>query len=231
MTLLKNTGETLLRDIVAIDESLCNGCGLCLPACAEGALTLENGKVKIVADKLCDGLGACLGVCPRGALRLEKRETVAFDASAVDHSVSSASASEKLAEKHSGPPSQRHWPLKLQLTPVNKDFLRGVRLVLAADCAPAACPRFADRYLPGKVLLITCPKLEDKESIVERLVQLFTQNPPQDLTLIRMEVPCCCLPELVQRAQERAGTSIPCRTSVLTRYGQENLPGFGRRRA
>ena len=73
----------MIRDIVEIDEAKCDGCGQCIPSCAEGALYLENGKVRLKADVLCDGLGACLGECPQGALRVVKRDASAFDEAAV----------------------------------------------------------------------------------------------------------------------------------------------------
>lgn len=73
----------MIRDIVEIDEAKCDGCGQCIPSCAEGALYLDNGKVKLRADALCDGLGACLGECPQGALRVVKRDVAQFDEHAV----------------------------------------------------------------------------------------------------------------------------------------------------
>jgi ferredoxin len=57
-----------IRKIVRIDEEKCNGCGVCIPACAEGAIKIIDGKAKLVSDKYCDGLGACLGECPQGAI-------------------------------------------------------------------------------------------------------------------------------------------------------------------
>lgn len=69
----------MIREIVEIDEAKCDGCGQCIPSCAEGALYLEGGKVRLRSDALCDGLGACLGECPRGALRVTRREADAFD--------------------------------------------------------------------------------------------------------------------------------------------------------
>jgi MinD superfamily P-loop ATPase len=74
--------ERVLRTIVRIDEELCNGCGLCVTPCVEGAIELVNGKAKVINEELCDGAGFCLAVCPTGALSVETREAAPFDAGA-----------------------------------------------------------------------------------------------------------------------------------------------------
>ena len=69
----------MIREVVIIDEEKCNGCGDCVPACAEGAIQIIDGKAKLLADNLCDGLGACLGHCPMDAIHIEKRDADEFD--------------------------------------------------------------------------------------------------------------------------------------------------------
>jgi ferredoxin len=74
----------VMRKIIEIDEERCDGCGECVPACAEGAIEVVDGKARVVAEKYCDGLGACMGECPNDALRIVEREAEDFDEAAVE---------------------------------------------------------------------------------------------------------------------------------------------------
>ena len=92
-----------VRQIIRIDEEKCNGCGVCVPACVEGALQIIDGKARLVSEKYCDGLGACLGECPQDAISFESREADDFDeAAAMEHAAQSTQpAHDHTAHGHS----------------------------------------------------------------------------------------------------------------------------------
>ena len=88
----------LQRKTIKIDEEKCDGCGLCIPSCPEGALQIVDGKAKLVKESFCDGLGACLGECPRGALAIEEKEVEEYDEEGVIAHIKEKSP--ELLEKH-----------------------------------------------------------------------------------------------------------------------------------
>lgn len=218
-----------VRKIVHIDEEKCDGCGLCVPSCDEGAIQIIDGKAKLVAENLCDGLGDCLGECPRGAITIEEREAEEFDETAVEehlreqlNEVASpcsgggcpGSAARDLGSqvRHEAPAggvpqaSQlRNWPVQLTLVPVHAPWLDRADLLISADCVPYALGSFHSDLLAGKQVITACPKLDDVEPYLRKLTEIFETHDIKRVTVARMEVPCCGgLTGLVQEALRRA---------------------------
>ncbi|MGE5527838.1 MAG: ATP-binding protein [Patescibacteria group bacterium] len=215
------------RKIVRIDEDKCNGCGLCVPSCAEGVIKIVDGKARLVAENLCDGLGACLGECPRGAISIEEREAEAFDAEAEvtqkDHeayelpcgcpgSMAKTLKREATPEAPEAPMQSElcQWPVQLALVSPMAPYFKGADLLVAADCVPFAAPDFHRRFLRGRAVAVGCPKLDDAGAYVEKLAEIIRHNHPRSITVAHMEVPCCFgLGRIVAAALERAGVTVP----------------------
>jgi len=198
------------RKIVNINEDLCNGCGSCIPKCAEGALQIVNGKARIIKDTYCDGLGACLGECPQGAITITEREAEPFSENEVhEHLEKVASAAQPLTAQAGVSAQKPQWPVKLNLVPVNAPFFENANLLLAADCAPVALENFHSLMI-GKRVIIGCPKFEDARAYAQKLTEIFKQNKIASVTVIHMEVPCCTgLKWAVNKALELSSKQIP----------------------
>jgi NAD-dependent dihydropyrimidine dehydrogenase PreA subunit len=176
------------RKIVKIDETKCNGCGVCIPDCHEGAIKIIDGKARLVRDSACDGLGACLGACPQNAITIEEREADEFTAPRPEP-CACPGASVQTFER--GGTALTNWPVQLRLVPPIAPFLEDADLLIAADCVPCAYPGFHNDLLKGKVLLVGCPKFDDLGYYKEKLVQILRQNTIKSITYAHMEVPCC----------------------------------------
>ena len=197
------------RKIVNINEDLCNGCGVCIPKCAEGALQIVNGKARIIKDTYCDGLGACLGKCPQGAITITEREAEPFNENEVHDHLKTARAAQTLTEKADAAAQKPQWPVKLNLVPVKAPFFENANLLLAADCAPITLENFHSLMI-GKRVIIGCPKFEDARAYAQKLTEIFKQNNIASVTVSHMEVPCCTgLKWAVNKALELSSKQIP----------------------
>src|SRR4030043_1128895 len=225
------------RKIVEFDEELCNGCGECIPACAEGAIQIINGKARLVSESYCDGLGACLIECPQGAIRIIEREAEVFDQEAVEDFLKERKHAEKAVEiqlpcgcpsgrvqtfnsscmetsqphyQVSIPSSLSHWPVQIKLVPATAPFLKSADLLVAADCTPVAYPEFHRDFLKGRVVMVGCPKFDDVQEYIKKLSDIFRTVDIHSVTILVMEVPCCQgLPMIVKKGMKLAGKKIP----------------------
>ena len=237
------------RKIIEIDEDRCDGCGLCIIGCAEGALKVVDGKAKVIADKFCDGLGACIGECPSNALTIVEKETDEFDEIAVEAHL--ARMEKRQTHEASAPvtgcPSAKlqsfaaaacqkanqpithgrsasalsHWPVQIRLVPPNAPFLKNADLLVAADCTPLAYPDFHRDFLKGKTVLVGCPKFDDVQEYIDRFAGIFSEADIPSVTAVVMEVPCCSgLPHIIKKGMEKAGKTVPMETVVISTRGE-----------
>jgi Pyruvate/2-oxoacid:ferredoxin oxidoreductase delta subunit len=212
-----------LRNIVKIDEDKCNGCGLCVSACAEGAIRLINGKAKLVSETYCDGLGACIGHCPQDAITIEQRQAKDFDEKAtkvhlaqinqtafVCPGLSAQTLQPKTDSAQQPVPSQlTHWPVQLKLVSPQAPYFADAHLLLVADCVPFAMGDFHSRFLMGKSVVVGCPKLDDPLAYIDKLADILRSNKLKALTVVHMEVPCCHgLTNIAREAMTRAGQKM-----------------------
>ena len=235
----------MVRRIIEIDREKCNGCGACASACLEGAIGMVDGKAALLRDDYCDGLGNCLPACPTGAITFVEREAAAYDEAAVlaekaealrssvpaqsspsggcpgsrMQALRPAEGSAPAAADSAPMSSLRQWPVRIKLLPVEPPFFQGAKLLIAADCTAYARADFHQRFMRGRITLIGCPKL-DEGDYTEKLTEILRRNDIRELTVVRMEVPCC---GGIQRAAENAlrqsGKFIPWQVVTLGRDG------------
>ena len=231
----------MVRKIIKIDESKCNGCGLCVSACREGAIGLVDGKARLLRDDYCDGLGNCLPVCPAEAITFEEREAAEFDEAAVKanmeniqpetlacgcpgtHSISFERETEREPFREQPTTAQTHlnqWPVQIKLVPPNAPYFKNANLLVAADCSAYAYGNFHNEYMRNRITIIGCPKL-DEIDYSEKLTTILKSNDIKSVTVVRMEVPCCGgIENAVKIALKNCGKMIPWQVVTISTDGK-----------
>ena len=235
------------RKIIEINQEKCNGCGACAAACHEGAISMVDGKAKLMRDDYCDGLGDCLPTCPTGAITFVEREAAAYDEKAVMENKKRkmrekikkegmilpcgcpGSQSKKIehtecAEEeifHTKPVSRlSQWPVQIKLIPVNAPYFDGAKLLIAADCTAYAYAAFHEEFIKGHITLVGCPKL-DSVDYSEKLAEIIRNNDIKSVTVVRMEVPCCGgLEQAAKTALQQSGKFIPWQVVTISTDGK-----------
>lgn len=238
------------RKIVEIISERCNGCGLCVNACHEGALEIRDNKAVLLSDVYCDGLGDCLPKCPVDAIKIIEREAEEFDKELVEKKMKERNNKEeksnhempcgcpghaakeikhkcaslkhfKHEKSHRGNASElRQWPIQIKLVATNAPYFNDSHILIAADCTAFAYANIHEDFMKGKITLIGCPKL-DFVDYSEKLAEIFKNNEIKSITVLRMQVPCCSgLVNAVTRAMQSSGKMIPWSYKIITSSGE-----------
>lgn len=232
------------RKIVEINQELCDGCGLCVEACEEGAIEIIDGKAKLVKDEYCDGLGDCLPACPQDAIEIIEREATPFDEEAVKERMAELKKESNLDEGHKGCPGAmsinqkknknqkdqskedetpsnqeselNQWPIQLKLVNPYADYFDNANILIAADCTAYAYAAMHQDFIKDHITLIGCPKLDDIDEYLEKVTEIFKENEIKSITVLRMSVPCCAgIVNMTTKAYEEAGLEIPYRKVTI----------------
>lgn len=234
----------MIRKIIQIDEEKCNGCGACADACHEGAISMVEGKAKLLRDDYCDGLGDCLPACPAGAISILEREADEYNEAAV-----MANKKRNLQEQEETLPcgcpgtqsksiyrKEEHnpccvsdetvtsqlqqWPVQIKLVPVNAPYFDEAKLLVAADCTAYAYANFHNKFIRNHITLVGCPKL-DHVDYTEKLTDIIRSNNIKSVTVVRMEVPCCGgMENAVKKALAAANKFIPWNVVTISTDGR-----------
>lgn len=207
----------MIRKIIEINEEKCNGCGVCATACHEGAIGMINGKAKLLRDDYCDGLGDCLPTCPTGAISFVEREAAAYDEKAVQENQAKNC---EAAATHIAFSQLAQWPCQIRLVPLQAPYFQDAKLLIAADCTAYAYANMHEEFMKGHVTLIGCPKL-DPINYSEKLTEIIRNNDIKEVTIVRMEVPCCGgLEQAAKTALQNSGKFLPWRVVTISVDGK-----------
>lgn len=218
----------MIRRVIQIDEEKCNGCGICVTACHEGAIGMVDGKARLMRDDYCDGLGDCLPNCSTGAISFIEREAAAYDEAAVKanmerketHKAAGREAFQEEVSRETVQSQLQQWPCQIKLVPVNAPYFEDAKLLIAADCTAYAYANMHEEFMKGKITLIGCPKL-DQIDYSEKLTQIIAENNIKSVTVLRMEVPCCGgLENAAVKALKNSGKFLPWQVVTISIDGR-----------
>ena len=209
----------LLRD------DYCDGLGNCLPHCPTNAITFVEREAAAFDEKAV------------AAAQLAKKAEALIGSAPVTRSGCSGSAPLNLegcpgsqaAELRQDPadaPMQSaavsrlmQWPIQIKLLPVQAPFYQGAKLLIAADCTAFSRADFHERFMKGHITMIGCPKL-DEGDYAEKLTEIIRLNEIREVTIVRMEVPCCGgLQRAAETALRESGKFLPWQVVTLGRDG------------
>jgi len=233
-----------------VNEVFCDGLGACLGECPTGALKVveveaeDFNPVAVTSHLIRQGREVPAHMPDPGSLRLGLR---LVQGDTTPKPSVGCRGSRVMSLKPQGQPSPcqqanepvqqspgmsngasnlSHWPIQLRLVPPSAPFLKNARLLLTADCVPPSFPDFNARLLPGRVMLLGCPKFDDAQSYIDKLAEILRENAIKDITVVQMEVPCCSgMTAIALRAVQLANTIVPVETIVITRDGHTQPAG------
>jgi ferredoxin len=208
-----------------VRENFCDGLGDCLPACPTGAITFEEREApaydEAAVKKAQAEKGMHAGGCP-GSRVMQLHQEEKTDTGA---RVCPGSRNEKnMQTQNSSTPEAvsrlAQWPCQIKLVPVQAPFFDGAKLLIAADCSAYAYANMHEDFMRGKVTIIGCPKLDDID-YSEKLTAIIANNDIKEVTIVRMEVPCCGGLEMAaKKALQASGKFIPWRVVTISRDGR-----------
>lgn len=219
-----------------VAEKYCDGLGACLGECPTGALKVieveaDDFDPEAVKDMLTEQGRELPDHMPDPmSLRLEnigaksELEGCGCSGSKIEAFAPAATPCQQAnvpTEAEVGPSQLTHWPVQIRLVPANAPFLKDADLLLTADCVAVSVPGYHERYLPGKKVLMGCPKFDDVAFYEQRLTEIFATSGLKSITVLEMEVPCCAnFSRIIIKALKNAGADIPAEKIVFTRTGQ-----------
>ncbi|HEY9593593.1 MAG TPA: 4Fe-4S binding protein [Spirochaetia bacterium] len=159
----------------------------------------------------------CPACAAKGAHAATAARPVTAAAHGAGHAATVAAPGQRAGASGQQTGALTNWPIQLHLlSPMAPDF-SGADVLLSADCVAHAASDFHARHLPGKMLAIACPKLDEGKDVYrDKLVALIDHAKVRSITVAMMEVPCCRgLLALVQQARERARRSVPVRALIV----------------